>query len=356
MSRDIQHRADRLYETLQSELDRFVVSQRFFSIRELIRRHRVSRRIVEKVLARLEKEEQIRIEPARGIFVCERRRNTCIITSVHYDWPAEYLQKLDTAIEKEVKAHPGWVFSRAFFSPDSEIRFVEFLKKVHGDAILLILPFFRLGQQEIAEILGLPTPMIFLGNDILCEGVNAIDSLPEEAGMRAAECLLRNGHRRIALILSEPQSVGSWRRNDAFLAYLRLHGVSPRIIDCEVRSGEASCAKTHDRMTAYLRRYGADFSGCFATSDYSAFGVVSACRECGYGVPEEISVIGAGNIASAACFFPPLTTIADDLPGSVRAIREGLEELFCGGRFGIRTVPAGLIERQSVRNLAGGGK
>ena len=38
MSRDIQHRADRLYETLQSELDRFVVSQRFFSIRELIRR------------------------------------------------------------------------------------------------------------------------------------------------------------------------------------------------------------------------------------------------------------------------------------------------------------------------------
>ena len=107
MSRDIQHRADRLYETLQSELDRFVVSQRFFSIRELIRRHRVSRRIVEKVLARLEKEEQIRIEPARGIFVCERRRNTRIITSVHYDWPAEYLQKLDTAIEKEVKAHPG---------------------------------------------------------------------------------------------------------------------------------------------------------------------------------------------------------------------------------------------------------
>ena len=147
MSRDIQHRADRLYETLQSELDRFVVSQRFFSIRELIRRHRVSRRIVEKVLARLEKEEQIRIEPARGIFVCERRRNTRIITSVHYDWPAEYLQKLDTAIEKEVKAHPGWVFSRAFFSPDSEIRFVEFLKKVPGDAILLILPFFRLGQQ-----------------------------------------------------------------------------------------------------------------------------------------------------------------------------------------------------------------
>lgn len=208
-----------------------------------------------------------------------------------------------------MKAHPGWVFSRAFFSPDSEIRFVEFLKKVHGDAILLILPFFRLGQQEIAEILGLPTPMIFLAT-IFCAKASRRSILSRRRPAAAAECLLRNGHRRIALILSEPQSVGSWRRNDAFLAYLRLHGVSPRIIDCEVRSGEASCAKTHDRMTAYLRRYGADFSGCFATSDYSAFGVVSACRECGYGVPEEISVIGAGNIASAACFFPPLTTIA----------------------------------------------
>lgn len=352
MSRTVRLQSEHLYETLILELDRFATAQRFYSIRELIHTFRVSRRVIEKALARLEEEEQIRIEPAKGIFVRERKRNTHIITSVHYDWPAEYLQKLDRAIEKEIAAHPGWVFSRAFFDPESQNRFMDFLEGIHGDAIFLIPSFLSFSQLEVAKILNLPTPVIFLGSDILCEGVNAIDFQPEEAGMRAAECLIRNGHRRIALLLSEPQSIGSWRRNNIFLSYLRMHGLTPQVIDCEVRSGEASCAKTHDRMVKYFRTHGATFTGCLATSDYSAFGVVSACRECGLGVPEDISIIGAGNIASAAHFSPPLSTIADDLPGCIQAIGEGLEALFNGGTFGTRTVPAKLIERQSVRNLA----
>lgn len=349
--RNIQFQSECLYETLSVDLDRFVTEQRFFSIRQLMQRYQASRRVVEKTLAKLEEEKQIRIAPAKGIFVLERKRNTRIITLVHYDWSAEYLRKFDAAIEKEVKQHPDWLFSRAFFKPDSELRFIEFLREIHGDAILLILPFRRFTQTEIAELLSLPTPVIFLGSDILCDGVNTVDTYPEGAGMSAAECLIRNGHRKIALLLTEPQSAGSWRRNDAFLTYARLRGLEPQIIDCEVHRGEGSCAKTHDSMVKYFRRYGVTFTGCFATSDYSAFGVVSACRECDILVPEKVSIIGAGDIESADHFDPPLSTIADDMPGSICAIRAGLTELFNGGRFGIRSVPSFLIERKSVANI-----
>ncbi len=351
MSRDISPQVNFLYEKLLLELNHFVASRRFFSIRELMSRYRMSRRVVEKVLTRLEEEQRIRIEPARGIFVRERRGSTRIITSVRCDWAAEWPEELDAAVEKEVQKHPDWVFTRAFFSPDSGVRFVEFLKEVHGDAILLRLPFVKLTQQLIVRILSLPFPVIFWGNDVVCEGVNALDSNPELAGMLVAEYLIRNGHRRIALVLSEPQNISSWRRNSTFLSYLRLHGLAPTVIDCEIRSGEASLAKTHDRMVAYFKTHGADFSACFATSDYSAFGIVSACRECGFEVPDDISVIGAGNISSASHSQPPLTSIADDLPGIARTFGEGLVELFNGGYFGIRTVSPYLVERQSVRVL-----
>lgn len=351
MSRDISPQVNFLYEKLLLELNHFVASRRFFSIRELMSRYRMSRRVVEKVLTRLEEEQRIRIEPARGIFVREHRGGTRIITSVRCDWASEWPEVLDAAVEKEVKAHSGWVFTRAFFSPDSGARFVEFLKEVHGDAILLRLPFVKLTQQLIVQILSLPTPVIFWGNDIVCDGINALDTKPELTGMLAAECLVRNGHRRIALVLSEPQNIDSWRRNSAFLSYLRLQGLSPMVIDCEIRSGEASQAKTHDRMVAYFKTHGADFSACFVSSDYSALGVMSACRECGLEVPDDISIIGSGNISSASHSQPQLTTIADDLPGIARTFCEGVEELFNGGHFGIRTVSPYLIERQSVRVL-----
>ena len=97
--------------------------------------------------------------------------------------------------------------------------------------------------------------------------------------------------------------------------------------------------------------HGVDFSACFASSDYSALGVMSACRECGLEVPDDISIIGSGNISSVSHSQPQLTTIADDLPGIARTFCEGLVELFNGGHFGIRTVSPYLVERQSVRVL-----
>ncbi|WP_294479106.1 substrate-binding domain-containing protein [uncultured Victivallis sp.] len=353
MSRDISSQVNFLYEKLLLELNHFAVSRRFFSIRELMSRYQVSRRIVEKVLARLEEEQRIRIEPARGSFVRESKCNKRIIVSVHCDWPSERLEDLDAAIAEEVNAYSGWIFSRALFCPDFGSHFIKLLKEIHGNVFLLRLPVIKLTQQLIVQILSLPTPVIFWGNDILIDGINVLDSNSEFAGMLAAECLVRNGHRKIALILSEPHNIFSWRRNNTFLSYLRLHGLAPVVIDCEIRSGEASMAKTHDRMVAYFKTHGADFSACFVSSDYSALGVMSACRECGLEVPDDISIIGSGNISCVSHSQPQLTTIADDLPGIARTFCEGVEELFNGGHFGIRTVSPYLIERQSVRVLSG---
>lgn len=350
MPKDIEREIESLYRKLYSELDCFRQNNRFYSIRELMRRNAVSRRIVEKALKRLELEGEISIEPTCGIFVSAKRsRNSFAIASVHCDWPAEYWVNLDSALEQEIRKRHGLRFFRAFFESSSGSGYMEYLQTLQADAILLTLPPQHFSAREIAALLEWSTPVIFLENNLLCDGINAIDSQPENSGMLAADCLIRNGHRKLALILSEPWSIGDNRRNEGFLNYARLKGIDPLVIDCEVQPGEASCAKTHEQLLIHLKKHGPDFTGCFTMSDYSALGVISAIKEYGLRVPEDISVIGDGGVAGSVHYSPSLTTVAHDLHGMARAIADGALELAAGGRFGIRVVPSRLIERKSVQ-------
>ncbi len=352
MPRDIQKTVNRLYETLVQELDCYPGGDQFLSTRDLIRKYNVSRRAVEKTLVRLKDEGQIVIEPTSGIYVAhDRSKTTHVIASAHCDWPAEYWHNLDTKIEAEIKKYPGYNFIRTFFEPNSGKNYLQFLRNIKADAILFTFPIHRFTSAEIADILTIETPVVFLENNLLCDGINAIDSQPEYSGMMAADCLIRNGHRKLALLFSEPWCMGEERRNSGFFNYARLHGINPLVIDCRVQSGESSCTKAHDELLRYLKQNGPAFTGCYTMSDYSALGAISAIKEYGLKVPGDISIIGNSGIASGAHFDPPLTTVAHDIDGTAKAICQGMHDLFTGGKFGVRTVPAILIERKSVKNI-----
>ena len=186
--------------------------EQFHSIRELIRRHCVSRRVVEKTLARLEENGQIAIQPAEGIFVRgDREKTTRTIACVHCDWPAEYWQNLDSAIEAELQKYPGFHFTRAFFEPNSGQDYLKLLNSLHCDVILFTFPIHHFSQQEIAS-------------HSECENAHRLSgkqpSLRRHQRHRLPAGVLghdrrgmpdRNGHRKLALILSEPWSIGDDR-------------------------------------------------------------------------------------------------------------------------------------------------
>jgi LacI family transcriptional regulator len=56
-----------------------------------------------------------------------------------------------------------------------------------------------------------------------------------------------------------------------------------------------------------------DFTALFAFNDISAIGAISAFRDAGLRVPEDISVVGFDDIQAAAFLNPPLTTIRQPL-------------------------------------------
>ena len=53
-------------------------------------------------------------------------------------------------------------------------------------------------------------------------------------------------------------------------------------------------------------------TAAFASNDQMAIGMLSALRNRGLSVPEDLSVVGFDDIPEAAYFFPPLTTIRQD--------------------------------------------
>ncbi len=355
MSGKIEMQINDLVQHLTSDLAEFSEGCRFFSMAKLQARHSCSRRVLEHALRRMEKNGLICIKPQSGIFVTQRNHSAVKerrITVIHTDWAAEYWMTLDAKFEAEFSAVPGYRFIRSYVAPNTEhYAFRRLLTQDIGDVALVTYSFSGCTQQDVAAILASKTPLVFLENHLMCRGVNAIDSMPEYSGMLAAEHLLRNGHRKIGLLVADSVDLCLRRELDGFIRYLQLHGVTPQTIDCRHPNCESSLASTEECSEKFLRRHGAVFTACFTTSVFAAMGFYRAAQSLGYSIPDDFSVITNSDVPSATRCSPPLTAIARDFDGYMREAKLGIERLFRGESFGIRRVPSLLIERASVRNL-----
>lgn len=125
------------------------------------------------------------------------------------------------------------------------------------------------------------------------------------AGHMAAEFLIKLGHSKIGHIADTRFSVGLLRRK-GFVKALRAHGISvpPEWIvpaKLEIEGGRAAMNK--------LLQLTARPSAVFTANDPQAIGAIYACREAGLRIPEDISIVGTGNIEGDYHLNPFLTTI-----------------------------------------------
>jgi LacI family transcriptional regulator len=141
--------------------------------------------------------------------------------------------------------------------------------------------------------------------DVQCDRVVTDD---EEVGRLAAAHLLAQGRRAIGHITGTAV-VHAKRRAAGYRAALRTAGVksNPEWI---VRGGfkEADGYRGMQRLLAAPRPARVD--AVFAANDPSAIGAMKAIWDAGLRVPEDIAVVGAGDIALGDLLRVPLTTIS----------------------------------------------
>lgn len=123
----------------------------------------------------------------------------------------------------------------------------------------------------------------------------------------AVEHLIFLGRTRIACIANEPLVDSAVAERLAGYRTALQHagiGFDPDL----VIEGGAGPEGGHQAMTALLEGQ-VPFDGVLAASDAIAFGAIGALREKGLRIPEDVSVVGFGDIPLAAYCDPPLTTV-----------------------------------------------
>jgi DNA-binding LacI/PurR family transcriptional regulator len=136
-----------------------------------------------------------------------------------------------------------------------------------------------------------------------------------------ADFLLREGHRRFALVGADSVSSTALEREQGFAQALALAGLYPaRFIGST--SSWAGGYSVGERIAALP--LAEQPHAVFAVSDIMALGLIDALRGRGYRVPEDISVTGFDDIAEAARPTYALTTMSQPL---VPMVSRGLDLL-----------------------------
>ena len=93
---------------------------------------------------------------------------------------------------------------------------------------------------------------------------------------------------------------------------------------------------------------GREVTAVFAANDQMALGALHALADSGRRVPGDVSVVGFDDVADAADYRPPLTTVRQDFDGLGAAAVAALMAAIEGRGGAARVLPATLVERAST--------
>jgi len=158
-------------------------------------------------------------------------------------------------------------------------------------------------------------------------------------GARAAtRHLLSLGHPTVHHIAGPARSFAATERERGWREALAEAGVAPP----ELVRGDWTSASGHSAARAL-----GTATAVFVANDQMALGAVRALADAGRRIPEDVSVVGFDDIADAAEFRPPLTTVRQDFDALGRRAVAALIAAIEGGAAVAETVPASLVERES---------
>jgi DNA-binding LacI/PurR family transcriptional regulator len=141
--------------------------------------------------------------------------------------------------------------------------------------------------------------------------------------------LLQRGHRTVHLLAGPTGSFAADERERGWREALAAAGVR----EGTVLRGDWTSASGHAAVAALP----AEATALFAANDQMALGALRGLAEAGRAVPESVAVVGFDDVADAADFRPPLTTVRQDFDALGAAAVAALADAIGGTR------PAGVV-------------
>lgn len=347
---------ERLLEAIAS--GDFKPGERLPSERELAERHAVSRVTLRRAISELVYEGVLETLPGKGTYVrrqvggerrptgniafvrCVRERGPTSITSDVF-YPAIL------AGAEAAAAEAGYHCIVQTFSEEAGER--ERLRRLAGKVDGIICGELR-RPEFLEELQETGLPVVLVSPSVATREVDVVEVDNEGGAMLGVAYLAELGHRRIAFIGGNPESLPSRQRMAGYLEGLERVGIGPD--EALVRAYGWRLEDGYRAMKELLAER-ARPTAVFAASDLLALGACQAVHEARLRVGRDISVLGFDDIQLAAESRPALST--------VRVLRREMGEhaarllfdwLSGRRRHTVRlVVPARLKIRESTRAL-----
>ena len=239
-----------------------------------------------------------------------QRSNTLAVVA----WGIDYFGPSRTVVGIEQKAHElGYsLFLNLVGHPDDGTceHVLDTLIAHRVDGIIWAVP--EVGDNrawlESSHLEHLP-PIVFLSMEAR-PGL-AIVAVDNRCGARQATQHLIDQSRRKIGIITGPLTW--WEARERYAGWeAALHQANLATPSSLVVEGEWTAASGEQGLHTLLNQE-PDIDAVFASNDQIALGVLSTAHRLSRRIPQDLAIVGFDNIPESACFWPPLTTVYQQL-------------------------------------------
>lgn len=187
-----------------------------------------------------------------------------------------------------------------------EMKYINLLIQTKVDGVLILPTHATVGTYQPLVERGVP--FVFIDN--YAPGVKASRVVSDNysGALELVDHMIRQGYRRIGIILGRSHSTASNERFRGYRDALAQHDIAfdeALVTDTNATFEEAITA------TGVLHGHGAD--SIFAINDVMAMGAMKYCSQHGIDVPSQLGIAGYDNIEQSAMMRVPLTTVHQEM-------------------------------------------
>jgi DNA-binding LacI/PurR family transcriptional regulator len=213
---------------------------------------------------------------------------------------------------------------------------------------LFISPVYRFEAEAriYQEISARKTPTVLLGPPAaFCKSFPGIEIEELIASYDATQHLLKLGHRRIAYFTGPPTAPWAHERFNGYRRALREAGLD---VDDRLVFQAGTTIEAGTKAALQMLNESCKATAVQAVNDLVAIGCADALFSQGLKIPDDVSLVGFGNILTAEHFRVPLTTVRQPKFRLGMAAVETMMHLIRGEKIEPKRLSAELVERKST--------
>lgn len=201
---------------------------------------------------------------------------------------------------------------------------IAFLEQKRVDGVILMAPYKEVLFSRVLE--EQKVPYLIMDHQTRDSQPYTILSDNQQGGYMAVKYLLDLGFRCIGLIGGEATSLATRERYQGALKALAESALQAYTIEY----GQYDQATGYQTVQKWVEQEGIP-QAIFAFDDHIALGAINGLKDCGYKVPQDVSVIGYDDSPMANQYTPKITSIRQPAQAMAKKAVEVMLDLLSGG-------------------------